>query len=61
MGGSNGKLRDLTNRLLDRATAYKVKISTEKNGIMTSSTNNMSADINMNGQMLEEVTSFKYL
>ena len=28
---------------------------------MTNSTNNISADISMNGQKLEEVTSFKYL
>ena len=28
---------------------------------MTHSTNNISADISMNGQELEEVTSFKYL
>ena len=27
---------------------------------MTNSTNNISADISMNGQKLEEVTSFKY-
>ena len=28
---------------------------------MTNSTNNVSADISMSGQKLEEVTSFKYL
>ena len=28
---------------------------------MTNSTNSISADISMNGQKLEEVTSFKYL
>ena len=28
---------------------------------MTNSTNNISADISMNGQMLQDVTSFKYL
>ena len=28
---------------------------------MTNSTNKISADISMNGQKLEEVTSFKYL
>ena len=33
----------------------------EKSKIMTNSTNNISADISMNGQKLEEVTSFKYL
>ena len=39
--GSNGKLLDLTNRLIDRAMA----VSTEKSKIMTNSTNNISADI----------------
>ena len=38
-----------------------MEVSTEKSKIMTNSTNNISADINMNGQRLEEVTSFKYL
>ena len=34
---------------------------TEKNKIMTNSTNNIGADMSMNGQKLEDVTSFKYL
>ena len=38
-----------------------MNVSTEKSKIMTNSTNNISADISMNGQKLEEVTSFKYL
>ena len=61
MGGSNGDLQDLTNTLVDRATAYGMVVSTEKNKIMTNSTNNISADISMEGQNLDEVTSFKYL
>ena len=61
MGGSNGELQDLTNRLVDRATANGMEVSTEKNKIMTNSTSNISADISMNGQNFEEVTSFKYL
>ena len=36
-------------------------VSTEKSKIMTNSTNNISEDISMNGQKLEEVISFKYL
>ena len=35
--------------------------STEKSKIMTNSTNNISADISMNSQKLEEVTNFNYL
>ena len=37
-----------------------MEVSTEKSEIMTNSTNSNSADISMNGQKLEEVTSFKY-
>ena len=60
MGGSYGGLQDLTNRLVDRATAYGMEVSTEESKTMTNSMNNISADISMNGQKLEEVTSFKY-
>ena len=59
MGGSNGELQDLTNRLVERASAYGMEVSTEKSKIMTNSMNNISADISMNGQKLVEVTSFK--
>ena len=52
---------DLTNRLVDRARAYGMKVSTEKSKIMTNSSNNINAGISMNSQKLEEVTSFKYL
>ena len=61
MGGSNGELQDLTDRLVDRPSAYGMEVSREKSKIMTNSTNNISADINMDCQKLEEVTSFTYL
>ena len=48
LGGSNGELQDLTNRLIDRASAYGMEVSTEKSKIMTNSTNNINADITMN-------------
>ena len=38
-----------------------MEVGIEKSKIMTNSTNNDSADINMNGQKLDKVTSFKYL
>ena len=38
-----------------------MEVSTEKSKIMTNSANEISADVSMNGQGLEEVTSFKYL
>ena len=44
----------------DRAMGYGMEVSTEKSKIITSSMNNISADISTNGQNIEEVTSFKY-
>ena len=38
-----------------------MEVSTEKSKSTTKSTNNVCVDISMNGQKLEEVTSFKYL
>ena len=38
-----------------------MEVSAEKSKIMTNSTNNICADISMNGKQLEEVTRFKYL
>ena len=61
MGSSNDELQDLTNRLVNRVTAYGMKVSTEKSKIMTKSKNNISAGISMNGQNSEQVTSLKYL
>ena len=61
MGGSYSELQGFTNRLVDRATAYGMEVSTEKRKVMTNSISNISADISMNSQKLEEVTSFKYL
>ena len=52
MDGSNGELQDLSNRLVDRAMAYGIEVSTEKSKIMTNNTNTISIDMNMNGQKL---------
>ena len=38
-----------------------MEVSTEMSKIMTNNTSNISADISMNGQKLEDVTSFKYV
>ena len=38
-----------------------MEASTEKSKVMTNSTNNINADIGMNDEKLEKVTSFKYL
>ena len=45
MGGSNGELQDLTNRLVDRETADGMVVSTEKSKIMTFCANNIRADM----------------
>ena len=42
MGGSNGELQDHTNRLVNRARAYRMEVSTEN------IKSNVSADISMN-------------
>ena len=61
MGGSNNELQDLTDRLERRAGAYGMEVSSEKSKVMVNSANNTAAQINMNGQQLEEVAAFKYL
>ena len=60
MSGNTGELHDLANRLVDRARAHGIDVSTEKSKAMTNSMNNISADVSMNGQTLEEVISFKW-
>ena len=60
LGGSNGESQDLTNRIEDRGTAHGMEVGTDKNKIMISSTRTFSANSNMTGKKLEEVTSFKY-
>ena len=35
MGGSKGELQGLTNRLVDRVTAYGMEVSTEKSKIVS--------------------------
>ena len=44
MGGSNGEIQDLANRLVDNATAIRMEVSTEKSKVMTNSANKISAD-----------------
>ena len=47
---------------LDKAsTAYGMEISAEKTKLMTNNTSGINAEIKVNGQKLETVTSFKYL
>ncbi|XP_072181237.1 uncharacterized protein [Diadema setosum] len=60
-GGHQQRLQDLTNRLVDRAEAYGMDVSTVKSKVMVNSPNNISANITMNRETLDEVTNFKYL
>ncbi|KAH3699738.1 hypothetical protein DPMN_074700 [Dreissena polymorpha] len=53
------ELQDLTDRLYDMTEVYEVDVSTEKSRIIADSMNNTCADITMNGEKLEDVTSFK--
>ena len=62
MAGSEAELQDLTTRLEKAAGRYGMEISSEKSKIMVNSNTHQAAtSITLNGQMLEEVDSFKYL
>ena len=61
MSGSSVEVQDLTNRLVDRAAAFGMEVSTEKSKIMTSTAENISVDISLNDQKLDEVTRFQHL
>ena len=55
---SNSERQDLTSILIDRATPYGMGVSPKKSKITANSMNNISADISINSQKLEKVTSF---
>ena len=61
MGGSEAELQELTNRLVNTAGAYGMEVSSEKSKVLVNSVRGTTAQISMNGQQLEEVTTFKYL
>ena len=54
------ELANLVERL-DKATAYSMEISAEKTKLMTNNTSGINAEIEVDGQKLETVTSFMYL
>ena len=51
----------LVERLDKGPTAYGMEISAEKTKLMTNNANGINTGIKVNGQMLQTVTSFKYL
>ena len=64
IGGLAGEEEELAKlvELLDKASAaYDMEISAEKTKLMINNTSGVNAEIKINGQKLETVTSFKYL
>ena len=53
-GGSSSELRDLVSRAVQRGTAHGMEVSTDSK-TMTNSSDNITPDISMNGQKLEQV------
>ena len=59
LAGSEDELKELTAKLEKTAEAYGMEINAEKTKVMANRT--FSSEIRINGQKLEEVSSFKYL
>ena len=55
------EMANLAESLDKTSTAYGMEISAEKTKLMTTNTSGTNAEIKVNGQKLETVTSFKYL
>ena len=55
------ELANLVEHLDKASTAYGTEISAEKTKLMTNNTSGINTEIEVNGQKLETVTSFKYL
>ena len=61
LAGEEEELANLVERLDNASTVYGMEISAEKTKLMTNNTSGLTAEIKVNGQKLETVTSFKYL
>ena len=60
--GSNDELQQLTNSLSYHVSDYGMEISSEKRKTMVNSRDeSVHANIRMNGEILVEVDTFKYL
>ena len=59
--GEEEELAKLAERLDKAYAAFGMEISAEKTKLMTNNTSGINAEIKVNGQKLETVTSFKYL
>ncbi|KAH3873333.1 hypothetical protein DPMN_036566 [Dreissena polymorpha] len=60
MGGTSSELQNLAHILYEKEEAYGIEVITEKSKIAVNSTTNINADITINSEKLEKVTSFKY-
>ena len=61
LAGEEEELANLVERLDKASTAYGMEISAEMTKLMTNNTSGINTEIQVNGQKLETVTSFKYL
>ena len=57
--GEEEKLAKLVERLDKASTAYGMEISSEKTKLMTNNSSGINTEIEVNGQNLQTVTSFK--
>ena len=61
LAGEEEELASLVQRLDKDSTVYGMEISAEKTKLKTNNTSGINTEIQVNGQKLETVTSFKYL
>ena len=61
LAGEEEELANLVERHDKASTAYGMDISAEKTKLMINNTSGINTEIQVNGQKLETVTSFKYL
>ena len=61
LAGEEEELANLVEHLNKASTAYGMEISAEKTKLVINNTSSINTEIEVNGQKLEKVTSFKYL
>ena len=61
LAGEEEELAKLVEHLNKASTAYGMEISAKKTKLMTNNTSGINTEVEVNGQKLETVTSFKYL
>ena len=61
LAGEEEELAKLVECLDEASTAYGMEISAEKTKLLTNNTSGIKTEIEVKGQKLETVTSFKYL